>query len=171
MKLCNDCDLNYRQSKNKRLLVELTLIQVAQLTAEPEDAGSGMALRNSYPRLPYGTSQSACSPNRTSDSCSYSSGLSADSSASTGGSKCTTLYKHLAATGSTLHKSSPLPKVSTERKAPVIKAGSLGMSIRKHRQPPQSQLHEQHPMRPCNSPWQRHGKITCSMKRLRLLLA
>ena len=41
MKLCNDCDLNYRQSKNKRLLVELTLIQVAQLTAEPEDAGSG----------------------------------------------------------------------------------------------------------------------------------
>ena len=41
MKLCNDCDLNYRQSKNKRLLVELTLIQVAQLTAEPEDTGSG----------------------------------------------------------------------------------------------------------------------------------
>ena len=34
MKLCNDCDLNYRASKNKRLLVELTLIQVAQLTAE-----------------------------------------------------------------------------------------------------------------------------------------
>ncbi len=33
MKLCNDCDLNYRASKNKRLLVELTLIQVAQLTA------------------------------------------------------------------------------------------------------------------------------------------
>ena len=31
MKLCNDCDLNYRNSKNKRLLVELTLIQVAQL--------------------------------------------------------------------------------------------------------------------------------------------
>ena len=34
MKLCNDCDLNYRTSKNKRLLVELTLIQVAQITAE-----------------------------------------------------------------------------------------------------------------------------------------
>ena len=31
MKLCNECDLNYRISKNKRLLVELTLIQVAQL--------------------------------------------------------------------------------------------------------------------------------------------
>ena len=31
MKLCNDCDLNLKVSKNKRLLVELTLIQVAQL--------------------------------------------------------------------------------------------------------------------------------------------
>lgn len=41
MKLCNDCDLNYRASKNKRLLVELTLIQVAQLTAEEEDGANG----------------------------------------------------------------------------------------------------------------------------------
>ena len=41
MKLCNDCDLNYRLSKNKRLLVELTLIQVAQLTAEAEEPGQG----------------------------------------------------------------------------------------------------------------------------------
>jgi DNA polymerase-3 subunit gamma/tau len=32
IKLCNDADQNYRLSKNKRLLVELTLIQVAQLT-------------------------------------------------------------------------------------------------------------------------------------------
>ena len=41
MKLCNDCDLNYRASKNKRLLVELTLIQVAQLTAEGDDVNGG----------------------------------------------------------------------------------------------------------------------------------
>ena len=41
MKLCNDCDLNYRQSKNKRLLVELTLIQLAQITSEEDDAGNG----------------------------------------------------------------------------------------------------------------------------------
>ena len=41
MKLCNDCDLNYRASKNKRLLVELTLIQVAQLTTEEDDVASG----------------------------------------------------------------------------------------------------------------------------------
>lgn len=41
IKLCNDCDLNYRTSKNKRLLVEITLIQVAQLGDGDDDAGAG----------------------------------------------------------------------------------------------------------------------------------
>ena len=41
IKLCNDCDLNYRMSKNKRLLVELTLIQLSQLTGDPDELGSG----------------------------------------------------------------------------------------------------------------------------------
>ena len=41
MKLCNECDLNYRISKNRRLLVELTLIQVAQLTTEGDDVSGG----------------------------------------------------------------------------------------------------------------------------------
>ena len=36
LKFCNDCDLNYRASRNKRLLVELTLIEVAQLSADDE---------------------------------------------------------------------------------------------------------------------------------------
>ncbi len=41
MKLCNDCDLSYRTSKNKRLLVELTLIQAAQITTEEDDSSNG----------------------------------------------------------------------------------------------------------------------------------
>lgn len=36
LKILNECDVQYRQSSNKRLLVELTLIRVAQLT-QPED--------------------------------------------------------------------------------------------------------------------------------------
>ena len=41
LQLMNQCDINYRQSSNKRLLVELTLIEIAQIT-QPEDApGSG----------------------------------------------------------------------------------------------------------------------------------
>jgi len=34
LKISNDCDIDYRQSKNKRLLVELTLIRLCQLTDE-----------------------------------------------------------------------------------------------------------------------------------------
>ena len=34
MKLANTCDLNYKQSPNKRLLVELTLIEMAQLSSD-----------------------------------------------------------------------------------------------------------------------------------------
>lgn len=39
LKIMNDCDINYRQSGNKRLLVELTLIEMSQLT-QPDDDGA-----------------------------------------------------------------------------------------------------------------------------------
>ena len=41
LRICNDCDLNYRTSSNKRLLVELTLIQVAQ-AVDDDEAGCGL---------------------------------------------------------------------------------------------------------------------------------
>ena len=41
LKIMNDCDINYRTSSNKRLLVELTLIQVAQITQPEDTPGSG----------------------------------------------------------------------------------------------------------------------------------
>ena len=39
LRLMNQCDINYRQSSNKRLLVELTLIEIAQIT-QPDDGVS-----------------------------------------------------------------------------------------------------------------------------------
>ena len=44
LKILNDCDINYRQSSNKRLLVELTLIRVAQITQPEEDDAAGTGL-------------------------------------------------------------------------------------------------------------------------------
>ena len=44
LKLMNQCDINYRQSSNKRLLVELTLIEIAQIT-QPDDADASVGLR------------------------------------------------------------------------------------------------------------------------------
>ncbi len=41
LRLMNQCDINYRQSSNKRLLVELTLIEVAQITQPDEGPASG----------------------------------------------------------------------------------------------------------------------------------
>lgn len=40
IKLCNNCGMNYRTSRNKRLLVELTLIELSQLgDGESDDSG------------------------------------------------------------------------------------------------------------------------------------
>ena len=41
IRLCNDCDLAYRQSRNKRLQVELCLIQVTQANDEEDSPGAG----------------------------------------------------------------------------------------------------------------------------------
>lgn len=43
MKICNDCDLNYRISKNKRLLVEISLIQIAQIGDGEDSPGCGQS--------------------------------------------------------------------------------------------------------------------------------
>ena len=40
LKIMNDCDINYRQSGNKRLLVELTLIEISQITQPDDDASA-----------------------------------------------------------------------------------------------------------------------------------
>ena len=41
LRIINQCDINYRQSSNKRLLVELTLIEIAQITQPDDGVGSG----------------------------------------------------------------------------------------------------------------------------------
>ena len=103
MKLCNDCDLNYRTSKNKRLLVELTLIQCAQLTLP--DADDLIGGRSPRRRLkPLFTQQPVI----------------------------TTPSQPQQPTGEVAARKSPLPETKTEkRKIPVMKLGT-GISIRNH---------------------------------------
>ena len=50
LRYCNECDINYRSSSNKRLLVELTLIEIAQITQE-EEPGAGRRPRKSLKSL------------------------------------------------------------------------------------------------------------------------
>ena len=49
LKLCNHCDLKYRESKNKRLLVELTLIQLAKINID--DTSSSDRKKKSEQRI------------------------------------------------------------------------------------------------------------------------
>lgn len=49
MKLCTECDLNYRTSKNKRLLVELTIIRTAQVAENPDDPSCGLGPKQLNP--------------------------------------------------------------------------------------------------------------------------
>ncbi len=50
MDLCNTCDLNYRDASNKQFLVELTLIKIVQLIAQPAPAAAtGQGLKKIQP--------------------------------------------------------------------------------------------------------------------------
>ncbi len=114
MKLCNDCDLNYRASKNKRLLVELTLIQCAQLTLpDADDLSGGRSPKKILKPL---FTQQAVINTATQPQSQTAVAAAPASSKATGG------Y-----TGQT----NPLPDRKEERKIPVIKAGQIGVSIRR----------------------------------------
>ncbi len=117
MKLCNDCDMNYRVSKNKRLLVELTLIQCAQLTLTEDDDISGG-------RRPTNTLKPIFKQHKS---------KSADAAKST----AHTVQNNAAAAPQSVSESkqavhvNPLPTIKEEKKIPVVKAGSLNISIRR----------------------------------------
>ena len=150
MKLCNDCDLNYRLSKNKRLLVELTLIQVAQLTAEAEEPGQGRSPKQTLsPVFNQATAQAAQSatPKPQPAAGNYA--------AQPAGNYAATLQQpnvsyrpaepvqpaaaapspQAPVSGTGPVHASPLPKASTDKKIPVMKAGSMGISIRRSQAP------------------------------------
>ena len=115
MKLCNDCDLNYRTSKNKRLLVELTLIQCAQLTLP--DADDLIGGRSPKRRLKPLFKQQAAT-NTAIQNQSQTGVVAAQTQATANG-------------GYMGNRKSPLPEIKEEKRIPIIKAGTIGMSMRR----------------------------------------
>ena len=65
LKILNECDVKYRQSTNKRLLVELTLIEVAQIL-QPDDDGVGRGpkkkLKSLFKKIMTNSVQSEAAP-------------------------------------------------------------------------------------------------------------
>ncbi|MDD6892380.1 MAG: DNA polymerase III subunit gamma/tau, partial [Bacteroidales bacterium] len=140
MKLSNDCDLNYRASKNKRLLVELTLIQLAQLTEEGADTPAGgqrptPTLKPITPQQPAAApgpqpQQPATAPRPQSQQ--PAAGASRPSQQP---SAHPTLPPSSTAAGTAPAAAQNLSApAATDKKIPVMKAGNLGISIR-HPQP------------------------------------
>lgn len=142
IKLCNDCDLNYRTSKNKRLLVELTLIQVAQLTPEGEDLSGGRGPKQIIKPVFNQTAQPIqAAPAQASlahhvTSSTPKSVTTAPKSVSTAAPQPTKPTEQ--PTGYVGMKDSIL---STESKTPVLKKGGLGISIKHPRKAVDEQQH------------------------------
>ena len=144
MKLCNDCDLNYRASKNKRLLVELTLIQVAQLTTEGDDVSGGRGPKQTIKPV-FTQPAAAQQPQVASATQVQQASLHTSPSSVTTQAVNGTTARHPqasaavqpgASASSGAASSAPsqgagvVPTVKEERKIPVMKMSSLGVSIK-----------------------------------------
>ncbi len=129
MKLCNDCDLNYRTSKNKRLLVELTLIQVAQITAEGDDAASGHSPKQAIKPIftqPAPAQQSQAAPVAPRPQASIKSQTAPATTPVTNTAATTTnSVPHTTPTAILLAQG------KEEKKVPVMKMSGLGVSIKR----------------------------------------
>ena len=144
MKLCNECDLNYRISKNKRLLVELTLIQVAQLTTEGDDVSGGRGPTKTIKPI-FTQPAAAQQPQVASATQVQQASLHTSPSSVTTQAVNGTTARHPqvsaaaqpgASASSGAASSAPsqgagvAPTVKEERKIPVMKMSSLGVSIK-----------------------------------------
>lgn len=133
MKLCNDCDLNYRASKNKRLLVELTLIQVAQLTAEGDDVSSGRSPKQvikpifTQPAAPL--QQAGSAPHHPQAASTPAAAQPA--AQTTGTSKPVVPPTGNAAATHTTPTAVLMAQGKEEKKIPVMKMSGLGVSIKR----------------------------------------
>ena len=140
MKLCNECDLNYRISKNKRLLVELTLIQVAQLTTEGDDVSGGRSPKQTI--KPVFSQPAAAQPSQVASASSVQQAPVHSSPASVTANvtpnrqpQMATTARPVSPSATNTTSSAPLPGAGIpsvakeERKVPVMKMSSLGVSI------------------------------------------
>lgn len=132
MKLCNDCDLNYRASKNKRLLVELTLIQTAQLTAEGDDVASGRSPKQAI--KPVFSSPAAAQQPQATPAASPQQAVAQSTQPTAAANKTprpVNTQNNTAATAHTTPTAVLMAQGREEKKIPVMKMSGLGISIKR----------------------------------------
>lgn len=132
MKLCNDCDLNYRASKNKRLLVEITLIQLAQLTTDEDVPGCGQGPARTTLKPTF--NQKAVAQQQQGASAPASSVQSAPQQYQQAATTDTSSSAAVPASEGKLKEPEiAMPETSSAQKIPTVNKSAMGFSIKNPR--------------------------------------
>ena len=123
LKLMNQCDINYRQSSNKRLLVELTLIEIAQITQPAEDGASAGRKPRRLKSLFKNMIQQQKPKNAAPQVAAAKVAASATAAVTAAASK--------SATANTANKASTAATTTTTTNKPKLSLGNIGFSFKK----------------------------------------
>lgn len=150
LKIMNECDVNYRQSSNKRLLVELTLIRIAQIT-QPDDEGdaagrSPKRLKSLFKKLIASTQQrvaqqvatAATSARQEEHTAGQGDDAPKNNASAAGKGDSTASSNHATDT-----RQKPQPAATASR--PSIKLGSIGKSFANLKKGPEKPVYEIEP--------------------------
>lgn len=135
LKIMNQCDLNYRQSSNKRLLVELTLIQVAQIT-QPEDTADGAGrspkrLKSLFIHLTTARNTAAQQVATPSKNLGYGTNKTGTAAMSVASNDTEALSQAMTAAANTITSAASLASAQTDNKPKpkAIKLSGLGITF------------------------------------------
>ena len=139
LRLMNQCDINYRQSSNKRLLVELTLIEIAQLTQPDEGPANGrqprrlkslfkQLIRQTQPKQSAPQVAAAVSTDNAQKAQRIQSSQASQSAQSAQSAQSVQNAQNVQSPQNSLNPQRP------QKSAPSVKISSLGMSWNRLRQ-------------------------------------
>lgn len=134
MKLCSDCDLSLRASKNRRLLTELTLIQIAQITQDEGEGSRPLGQNKLKPlNLQKTTAEPQSSVKTSVQTNTTASEVIRDTKTTYNASSSSTTQVVGSAANTTTDSSvwDALKSKPSKRKLPVAGANGLGISIKK----------------------------------------
>ncbi len=150
LKIMNECDVNYRQSSNKRLLVELTLIRIAQIT-QPDDEGdaagrSPKRLKSLFKKLIASTQQrvaqqvatAATSARQEEHTAGQGDDAPKNDASAAGKGDSTASSNHATDTRQK-------PQAAATASRPAIKLGSIGKSFANLKKGPEKPVYEIEP--------------------------
>ena len=129
LKICNDCDMNYRASKNKRLLVELAIIQVAQCLVEDDDVSGGRRPKKILKPV-FNTESAQLSQSSTQSATQVQTATSAANNNSVASDSVSAYNVTPKVADGSAPEVKPQSSTNAEKKIPTMNKSSIGLSIK-----------------------------------------